>query len=97
MNKKLERVALTNLDIPTLELRGSDRLDFHDCGVANIKQALNEAYNLGKCDNSKLLNEIIEAIKNFHKAKDRYQTQIACAKLFELVGLPTQYPDSYKE
>ena len=40
MNKDLEKIALKCLGIPTLELRGSDSLDFHDCGVANIKEAL---------------------------------------------------------
>jgi len=39
---------------------------------------------------------MVEAIKNFHKAKNRYHSQIACAKMFELVGLPSQYPENYE-
>jgi hypothetical protein len=30
-----------------LECRNSDSLDFHDCGVISIKDALSEAYNAG--------------------------------------------------
>ena len=37
-----------------------------------------------------------EAIKNFYEVKGRYNSQIAAAKLFELVGLPAQYPENYK-
>jgi len=50
-------------------------------------------------ENEKLENEnksLIEAIKKFHKAKNRYHSQIACAEMFELVGLPAQYPDNYE-
>jgi hypothetical protein len=39
---------------------------------------------------------MVEAIKNFHKAKNRYHSQIACAEMFELVGLPAQYPENYE-
>jgi septal ring factor EnvC (AmiA/AmiB activator) len=51
-------------------------------------------------DRLRLLEEenknLIEAIKKFHKTKNRYDSQIACAKMFELVGLPAQYPDNYE-
>jgi hypothetical protein len=51
-------------------------------------------------DRLRLLEEenknLIEAIKKFHKTKNRYDSQIACAQMFELAGLPAQYPDNYE-
>jgi hypothetical protein len=41
-------------------------------------------------------NNVIEAIKNCHKAKNRYHSQIAWAKLFELADLPAEYPENYE-
>jgi len=37
-------------------------------------------------------DEAREAIKNFYKAKGRHNSQIAAARMFELVGLPAEYP-----
>jgi len=42
------RIAQTHLNIDTLEERKSDRLDFHDVGVLNIKAALEAAFEAGK-------------------------------------------------
>lgn len=47
MNKKLEQIAKTFLRIETLETRMSDDLDFHDCHVGCIKDALEAAYEAG--------------------------------------------------
>jgi hypothetical protein len=44
-----------------------------------------------------LANQLISAIKDFHRAKNRYHSQIAAAKMFELAGLSAQYPDGYKK
>lgn len=46
-NALLTRIAQTKLRIETLETRGSDRLDFHDVAVGNLKEALEAAYNAG--------------------------------------------------
>ena len=43
----LEEIAKKHLRIETLEVRNSDRLDFHDCSVQSIKDALNAAYEEG--------------------------------------------------
>ncbi len=43
----LAAIAKSELHVPTLEARGRDRLDFHDVGVAGIRQALIRAYRLG--------------------------------------------------
>jgi hypothetical protein len=39
---------------------------------------------------------LVDAIKNFHNVKGRYNTQIAAAQMFELVDLPANYPENYK-
>jgi hypothetical protein len=48
MNKILEEIAKDKLNIPTLEMRGSDRLDFHDLSVWQIRAAMVEAYLAGQ-------------------------------------------------
>ncbi len=45
---ELEQIAGRKLGITNLETRNSDRLDFHEVGVASIKAALLEAYELGR-------------------------------------------------
>ena len=44
----IEQIARRHLDIETLATRNSDRLDFHDVSVWEIKSALEEAYQAGK-------------------------------------------------
>ena len=44
----LTEIAQRHFQIETLETRKSDSLDFHDVSVWAIKDALNEAYQLGK-------------------------------------------------
>jgi len=52
MEKELE-LALTKIarknfpNVPTLKVRNSDSLDFHDIFVGSIEDALLEAYQLG--------------------------------------------------
>jgi len=53
MNKKapdqlLQQIALEHLDIETLETRNSDRLDFHEVSVWDIKSAMQEAFEAGR-------------------------------------------------
>lgn len=43
----LEKIARQHLHVETLETRSSDRLDFYDCAVWNIKAALEAAYLAG--------------------------------------------------
>ncbi len=49
LDKVLETIARDVLNIPTLETRGRDALDFHDVGVVSVKCALRRAYVAG-CD-----------------------------------------------
>jgi len=48
MNPQLEALAREHLFIETLEVRGSDSLDFHDVGVAGLASALEAAFELGR-------------------------------------------------
>ena len=43
----LTQIAQQHLDIETLETRKSDRLDFHEVAVWNLKAALEAAYRAG--------------------------------------------------
>lgn len=43
----LTQIAQKHLDIETLETRKSDRLDFHEVAVWNLKAALEAAYRAG--------------------------------------------------
>jgi hypothetical protein len=44
----ITHIARTTLGLETLETRRSDRLDFHDLAVWQIKQALQAAYEAGR-------------------------------------------------
>jgi hypothetical protein len=44
----LEKIATGVLHIPTLRHRRSDRLDFHELGVGQIRLALRAAYEAGR-------------------------------------------------
>ena len=48
INRRLEEIAKTVLDLPTLETRRSDSLDFHDLAVWSIREALLAAYHAGR-------------------------------------------------
>ena len=41
-------IARSKLKIETLETRHSDSLDFHDCAVWNIRDALKAAFEAGQ-------------------------------------------------
>ncbi len=47
-DQRLEAIARTMLDIPTLETRKSDSLDFHEVSVWDLKTALEAAYEAGR-------------------------------------------------
>lgn len=42
------RIARDHLNLPTLETRNSDRQDFHELAVWDIKHALEVAYEAGR-------------------------------------------------
>ena len=44
----LDHIAQTILGLETLDTRNSDRLDFHDVAVWNIKAALQAAFEAGR-------------------------------------------------
>ena len=47
LDKLLTTIAREQLDIPTLECRNSDSLDFHDLAVWKLRAALDAAYLAG--------------------------------------------------
>jgi len=44
----ISEIAKKHLNIPTLETRSSDSLDFHEVSVWNIKEALTVAFREGQ-------------------------------------------------
>ena len=48
VDKGLENIANSILGIETLETRNSDSLDFHEVSVWGLKEALMQAYTMGK-------------------------------------------------
>jgi hypothetical protein len=44
----MTRIAREHLGVETLEIRRSDRLDFHEVGVWQIEAALRAAYEAGR-------------------------------------------------
>ena len=58
LNKKQQKEAIATLasiskmvlNIETLETQNSDSLDFHDCSVWSIREALEAAYMAGRVD-----------------------------------------------
>lgn len=44
---EVERIAKEILWIETLDVRNSDRLDFHEVSVGSVRAALNAAYEAG--------------------------------------------------
>ena len=48
MDLELANIARRVFRLGTLEERKSDRLDFHDLGVGQIKEALRAAYRAGQ-------------------------------------------------
>jgi len=47
LDTTLTAIAQEHLGIPTLEVRNSDSLDFHEVSVWGVKNALTFAYNAG--------------------------------------------------
>ena len=47
VDKLLAGIARRELRVPTLDVRGSDSLDFHDIGVTALRRALRLAYRAG--------------------------------------------------
>ena len=41
--------------------------------------------------------QLKDAIKNWFKVQGRYHSQIAAARMAELVGLPAHYPEGYEK
>jgi hypothetical protein len=51
LDKLFTEIAQKHLSIETLEIRGSDSLDFHDVSAWAVRKALAAAYDAGVCEN----------------------------------------------
>ncbi len=64
--QRLSQIAKKHLQIPTLDCRNSDRLDFYDVSVWTVREALNAAYDAGFSDLkrslARQLNGMLDAI-----------------------------------
>ena len=47
LNRILTDIAIMHLNIPTLRIRRSDHLDFHEVGVWAVRSALKAAFEAG--------------------------------------------------
>lgn len=68
--------------------------------ISEVVPRLLEAFEKAESECKKLRaerDEAMEAIRQFYKAKGRFNSQIACAKMFEIVGLPADYPVNYQK
>jgi len=52
LDRVLETIAQEKLDIPTLQRRKRDCLDFHEVSVWGLKRALRAAYEAGRNDSN---------------------------------------------
>lgn len=57
-------IAYEHLGIETLETRGRDALDFHEVGVASLKDALKAAYRAGQAELLQAAEALLEARDN---------------------------------
>jgi uncharacterized protein with HEPN domain len=84
-------------DIEEDKITNQDWKKMHDMQQKLVVDYVLENEKLKELEHYKIkYNNIIEAIKNCHKAKNRYHSQIAWAKLFELANLPAEYPENYE-
>ena len=58
ISDEIKRIADKYLRIEILETRSSDRLDFHDLAVWEIKAALTAAYMAGAFRQSEIFKEV---------------------------------------
>jgi hypothetical protein len=56
LNRILTNIAVTHLNIPTLRIRRSDHLDFHDVSVWAVRSALKAAFAAGCSTETARLN-----------------------------------------
>ncbi len=91
----LAHIARNELGIKTLETRNSDSLDFHDVGVASVKDALNAAYDAGivnrvDADNTPATPEqyakLTAQVREWIDAKDPMKNSLAALCLRSMAG-----------
>ncbi len=74
----LAGIARDRLGIETLDVRGSDSLDFHDVSVVGIAQALNDAYEAGY--RAAVAEELGVTDVIYNHEAERFPWQIFCTE-----------------
>jgi hypothetical protein len=90
LNRILTQIALTHLNIPTLETRRSDRLDFHEVSVWTVRAALKAAFDAGRTSApaiSRLLSACQMVIDRWEKG-DLAEAARACNAAVASFGKP---------
>ncbi len=90
LNRILTNIAATHLNIPTLQTRRSDRLDFHDVSVWAVRSALKAAYEAGSTIApavSRLLSVCQMVVDRWEKG-DLAEAALACNAAIAGLGKP---------
>ena len=74
MKKILEQIAAKYLGVKSLETRNNDHLDFHNCSVWGLVDALTAAYNAGK--DSASVEEYSALLEQGRKLQDAYSKRV---------------------
>ena len=83
MRQTLTDIALRQLEIPTLETRGRDRLDFHEVSVSSLAEALTAAYEAGQ-NSAKLAHKLAQ----LHAITTNKQLKTLIARADDLIAYP---------
>lgn len=87
LKKKVTDIARRYLHIETLEEQNSDRLDFHECSVVALRDALTEAFNIGYMECAKPKDLTMQKSQNFSLAQRPDWLQDVKIKLDEASNL----------
>jgi hypothetical protein len=90
VNSILTNIAAKHLFIPTLRIRKSDRLDFHDVSVWGVQSALKAAYDAGASNSpavSRLMSACQMVVDRWEKG-DLAEAARACSAAIASFGKP---------
>jgi hypothetical protein len=91
IDRILTKIAITHLDIPTLQTRRSDRLDFHEVSAWAVRAALKAAYDTGIKGSGSDISQLFSACQ---MVVDRWETgdlaeaARACGSAIASLGKP---------
>jgi hypothetical protein len=83
IRQTLSEIAARELDIPTLEARGRDSLDFHEVSVWSLAEALVKAYKAGQSSTPRgrrirsLIDRADDLIAAIEGTTDQFEPEVA--------------------